>query len=81
MSRLETISKPFRDILVAKNDYEDNDQYNVGHPDAISTGDERGKGKVNDHDQVGGKTVIIMRDRLMGKNDYYIGKEYNSHSA
>lgn len=47
MSRLEDVSVPFRKNLIAKNDYDNNDPYNAGNPDALSTGDEQGKGEVN----------------------------------
>ena len=43
MSKLEGVSLPYRTCSIAKNDYDNNDQYNTGHPDALSTGDEEGK--------------------------------------
>ena len=79
MSRLEEISLPFRTCTVAKNDYGNNDQYTAGHPDALSTGDQDGKGEVNG--QVGGATDIKMRDCLATKNKYNKNREYNAGTA
>jgi len=79
MSRLEDVSLPFRKQNVARNDYDNNDQYSVGHPDALSTGDEDGKGEVNG--QVGGTTDIKMRETLATKNKYNKNREYNAGTA
>ena len=79
MSKLENGSIGFRNELLAKNDYNTNDQYNVGNPDALSTGDEQGKGEVNG--QVGGATDIKTRDTLITKNRFNKNKEYNAGTA
>jgi len=79
MSKLEDISVPFRKILIAKNEFDTNDQYTVGHPDALSTGDENGKGEVNG--EVGGATDIKVRKTLITKNKYNYNKEYNAGTA
>jgi hypothetical protein len=79
MSKLEDISVPFRKKLVAKNDFDFNDEYNVGHADALSTGDEQGKGEVNN--QVGNATDIKTRQKLAAKNKYNWNKEYNDATA
>ncbi len=79
MSRLEGISLPFRKKLIAKNEYDENDKYEVGHPNALSTGDEKGKGLLNE--QVGGATDIKRREILMAKNMYNRNKEYNDSTA
>ncbi len=79
MSRLEGESLPFRKKLVAKNHFSYNDEYNVGNPDALSTGDEQGKGENNG--QVGGATDIKTRERLVTKNKYSYNKEYNDATA
>lgn len=79
MSRLEDTSAPYRKCAVAKNDYDNNDQYNAGHPDALSTGDELGKGEVNG--EVGGTTDIKCRNTLMTKNKYNINREYYAGTA
>ena len=79
MSRLEGESLPFRKKLIAKNDYNNNNEYNIGHPDALSTGDEEGKGEVNG--QVGGKTDIKQRKKLMAKNRFNNNREYCDATA
>jgi len=79
MSKLEDVSIPYRKILVAKNTYDNNDQYTVGHPDALSTGDENGKGEVNG--EVGGATDIKVRKTLIAKNKYNNNKEYYAGTA
>ncbi len=79
MSRLEDISLPFRTRSIAKNDYNNNDEYSVGHADALSTGDEKGKGAVNE--QVGGATDIKTRNSLMAKNKFNKNREYNDATA
>lgn len=79
MSKLEEVSVPFRKNLIAKNDFDNNDQYTVGHPDALSTGDENGKGEVNG--EVGGATDIKVRKTLIAKNKYNNNKEYYAGTA
>ena len=79
MSRLEEINAPFRKENLARNDYDNNDQYTVSHPDALSDGDEKGKGEKNN--QVGGATDIKTRERLMTKNKYNKNREYNAGTA
>ena len=76
MSRLEDSSVVFRKNLIAKNEFDNNDQYTVGHPDALSTGDENGKGENNG--DVGGATDIKMRKTLITKNRYNYNREYNA---
>lgn len=79
MSKLEDISAPFRKVLIAKNDFNQNEQYTAGHPDSLSTGDENGKGEQNG--EVGGATDIKVRKTLMTKNKYSRNKEYNAGTA
>lgn len=80
MSRLEDLSVPFRNENVARNDYGNNNKYEAGHPDALSTGDEAGKGEVNG--QVGGATDIKARSAAIAKNKFQKGgKEYNAGTA
>lgn len=78
MSRLETLSKTFRDATLVKNTYLDGKPYNASHADALSTGDEQGKGET---DTIGGMTDIITRNNLATKNKYNSGNEYNSSNA
>lgn len=79
MSKLEDVSLPFRNKLIASNDYDNNDQYSAGHADALSTGDESGKGELNG--KIGGTTDIKSRDTAIAKNKYNKNKEYNSGTA
>ena len=79
MSRLEESSVPFRKVLIAKNEFDINDQYNAGHPDALSTGDENGKGEMNG--DVGGLTDIKVRKTLIAKNKFNYNREYNAGTA
>jgi hypothetical protein len=79
MSRLEDSSVAFRKTLIAKNEFDTNDQYTVGHPDALSTGDENGKGENNG--DVGGATDIKTRKTLIAKNRYNYNREYNAGTA
>jgi len=79
MSRLEDISEQFRKREIARNDYDKEDTYNSGHDDALSTGDEAGKGEVNG--QVGGATDIKTRQSSIVKNKYNKNNEYNAGTA
>lgn len=79
MSRLEGISLPIRKKHIARNEYDLNDEYVVGHANALSTGDERGKGLVDD--QVGGTTDIKTRETSMARNKYNRNREYNDATA
>jgi hypothetical protein len=79
MSRLEEVSVPYRKNLVAKNDYDNNRPYDAGNPDALSTGDEQGKGEMNG--EVGGATDIKSRKALVAKNKFNRNREYNAGTA
>jgi hypothetical protein len=79
MSKLEDSSVAFRKTLIAKNDYTGNKPYVAGHPDALSTGDENGKGEVNG--SVGGLTDIKTREALIAKNKYNSNRTYNASTA
>jgi hypothetical protein len=79
MSKLEEISVGYRKCEIAKNSYNNNDQYNAGNANALSTGDELGKGLQNG--QIGGATDIKMRECLTAKNEFNKNKEYNNETA
>jgi len=79
MSKLEDVSAPFRKIEIARNDYNYNDEYNAGNPDALSTGDEQGKGENNG--SVGSSTDIATRKKLIAKNKFNYNREYNAGTA
>ena len=79
MSRLEDSSINFRKSNLARNGYDNNDNYNVAHSNALSSGDEKGKGENNN--QVGGTTDIKTREKLAVKNKFTPTNEYNSATA
>lgn len=75
MSKLDEINREFREKLMTKNGYNVNGEYVVAHKNALSDGDEWGKGELNG--SVGGQTDIIKRTTLMSKNMYNKNNEYN----
>ena len=79
MSRLQDISKQYRDREIARNDHNYNDEYSGTHPDALSDGDEHGKGQKEE--SVGGKTDIAERKEQTARNKYNYNREYNDSTA
>lgn len=79
MSKLENISKPFRDSAIVKNEYDKNDEYVTSHANALSDGDELGKGEKQG--SIGGLTDIKTRQALIAKNKYNSGYIYDSTTA
>ena len=79
MSRLETISKPFRDSLISKDIYTTDKPFDQSNSRALSDGDEHGKGEKNG--SVGSKTDIIQKTKLLTKNKYSSSKPYNASNA
>ena len=79
MSNLEKISVEFRKKEVARNDFDKNDAYELGHADALSDGDEHGKGEKNG--QVGGATDIKSRETAAAKNKYNTNRQYDAGSV
>ena len=79
MSRLETISAEFREKNLAKNSYSNNDDYNTSHPNALSDGDNKGKGENNG--KVGSSADIQAREKSLTKNRFSPNKPYDSASA
>lgn len=76
MSNLEKTSVEFRKKLIAKNTYDKNVAYEQGHANALSDGDEKGKGEKNG--EVGGATDIKSRKVAAAKNKYNTNKQYNA---
>lgn len=74
MSRLLDSGKQFRDQLIAKNIYNKNDMYVDSHPNALSDGDEKGRGEVNG--VIGTSTDIRKRDELIAKNMFNKNRQY-----
>lgn len=71
-----------RTRLTVLNDYKDTnaDRYSAGHPDAMSDGDEKGRGETSN--QVGTKTDQIEKNKLLysSGNKYKPGMGYNSRN-
>lgn len=78
MSRLLENSDQYRDPLLAKNEFTDNDEYQVGHSRALSDGDEHGKGET---DTIGSATDIKKRQQLEAKNLYTLNDPYDITKA
>jgi len=78
-SRLEKNSVQYRKAQTTKNSYKTGKPYDAGHPDALSTGDEAGKGE--SIGGIGGKTDIKMRGTMVVKNKYNNNNEYNAGNA
>ena len=79
MSRLEENSVQYRKKEIARNSYDSNDEYSVSHPNALSDGDEKGKGEKNK--SVGGATDIKERNEQIARNRYNKNREYNDSTA
>lgn len=79
MSRLLENSDEFREKNIVRNTYDNNDKYNVSHPNALSDGDELGKGEFNG--SVGSATDIRMRQTAKAKNMYNSNNEYDASVA
>jgi len=79
MSRLEDISEQFRKREEARNSYNKNDEFGVSHENALSDGDELGKGE--NEGQVGGLTDIKQRELAAAKNKYNLNRPYDDSTA
>lgn len=75
-TKLEEIGNQERNILLAKNEYSTNDEYGLTNKNALSDGDDKGKGDVNG--SVGSATDIEERKTLLGRNEYAPNFEYDS---
>lgn len=77
-TELENIANQQRLLQLSKNDYTDVKQYNSNNLDALSSGDEKGKGEYNG--QIGSLSDINTRKENLIKNDYSGTKQYNSNN-
>lgn len=66
----------YRDENVKRNQYGKNDEYMSSHENALSTGDEKGKGERNG--QIGSATDIVMREKSLKFNKYGKNNPYES---
>jgi hypothetical protein len=80
MSKLEEQGKILSVQQTVKNRNTKDNEYNVGNPDAISDGDNFGKGLGN-QGTVGSLDDIKSRNSQLVKNKYRDGNEYNLNNA
>ena len=59
--------------MVNSNEYNDSNTYGSSHPNALSDGDEAGKGQTN---TIGGTTDILTRGSNTSTNQYGPSNEY-----
>jgi hypothetical protein len=74
MSRLLESGKEYREKLIAKNSYNRNNEYTNSHKNALSDGDEHGRGELNG--TIGTSVDIKQRETLIAKNKYNSNNEY-----
>jgi len=76
-TQLTQIADQQRGTLMASNGYDGSpsDEYGSSHPNALSDGDEAGKGLTN---TVGGTTDILSRQTLLNSNTYKDSNAYGS---
>lgn len=79
-SNLTRISEEFREREISRNAYQRNDEYVSTHENALSDGDEKGKGE-SDRGSVGGRTDIQKREWSVAKNKYSNNNPYNIDNA
>ena len=78
-SPLEQISQQYLNKELGLNRYSSENGYGVNNKDAISDGDEFGKGQSQDG-SVGSKTDILTRNETVAKNRYNSDNGYSSTS-
>ena len=80
---LTAIADIQRKSLIVKNDYKTVNPYSSVNPDAISDGDESGKGTGIFLDTINGGSSIDIVERKMGTkvNEYQPNKPYTTPSA
>lgn len=79
MSRLLENSEEFRKNQVAKNTYDKEDEFGISHPNALSDGDDKGKGESDG--TIGSKTDIENRRQMLTKNRFSYNKPYDDSTA
>jgi hypothetical protein len=78
ITELEKIADKERQTAIARNEYNDSKGYGVNNPNALSDGDEKGKGQVGDDGTIGSLTDINTRKDNTGRNTFSPNFEYNS---
>lgn len=74
MSRLLESGEEIRKQMISKNTYNKNDEYINSHKNALSDGDDKGRGEVNG--RIGTATDIQQRESMVAKNMYNSNNEY-----
>lgn len=73
---LAEYSVQFRTEELTRNKYSLNNQYTETSPDALSDGDELGKGEKNG--SIGGRTDIAERNKELSKNLFTVNNQYDA---
>jgi hypothetical protein len=72
--RLTKIAEAQRNALLAKNDYNTSKEYSAVNKDALSDGDEKGKGELNG--SIGSVTDKAEKTKLVVKNPFTPDNQY-----
>jgi hypothetical protein len=84
-NELSRIAEAERKKLFPKNDYATNNQYSSVNPNALSDGDEKGRGTGNFLDvynqNIGTRTDIVERKNEIKVNEYQVNKPYTTPPA
>lgn len=83
LNELGVIGGEQRNKLIPKNDYKPTNEYSQTNPDAISDGDEFGKGTGNFLDTENGGSSVDIFERIneIKVNEYQVDKPYTTPSA
>ena len=79
MSRLLENSEQFRNNLLAKNSHTPSNEYDAGNPNALSDGDEKGKGLFNGN--IGSISDIQARNTQLASNKFTMDRPYDASQA
>jgi len=72
--QLTKIAEAQRNTLLAKNDYNTSKEYSAVNKDALSDGDEKGKGELNG--SIGSATDKAEKTKLVVKNPFTPDNQY-----
>jgi hypothetical protein len=75
-TQLEILAEKYRQEVLGPNLYKQDKFYSSSNQNALSDGDEKGKGELNG--SIGSQTDIQTRISNQGKNRYNNGNEYSS---
>ena len=73
-TKLEEHAEKIRQELITKNSYKTGNEYNSNNLNALSNGDDKGKGEYNG--QVGSLKDINSRIENIKRNEYKVDKKY-----